>query len=66
MRRPILALPSIKSVYIGIREPETFIRNKNGIARLRDSGVDIVQNENMALKQKILEVTFRGHIIGER
>lgn len=54
----IIALPSIESVYVGVREPETFIRNNNGIARLRNSGVNIVQIENMALKQKILEVTF--------
>lgn len=61
----ILALPSIRSVYNGIREPGTFIRNNNGITQLRDSGLNIVEIENVALKQKILEVTFRGHIIGE-
>ncbi|KAK4653516.1 hypothetical protein QC762_507630 [Podospora pseudocomata] len=59
----ILGLGSaIKVVYVGIREPNTFIQDNQGIKRLEAAGVKVVLLEDdETLRQEILEVTFAGH-----
>ena len=56
---------AIKAVYIGIREPDTFIKGNDGIKGWRPleaAGVKVVLLENDEdLRAKILEVTFAGH-----
>ncbi|KAI1749522.1 cytidine deaminase-like protein [Xylaria castorea] len=49
----------IKAVYVGIREPDTFIAENNGIARLEKAGIRVVFVEGM--QDRILEVSTAGH-----
>ncbi|KAK3903967.1 bifunctional protein RIB2 [Staphylotrichum tortipilum] len=52
----------IKTVYVGIREPDTFIQRNEGIRRLEDAGVKVVlMDEDPGLRALILEATFAGH-----
>jgi len=51
---------AIKTVYVGIREPGTFIANKNGQEMLESNGVKVVYPVEH-LQQKIVEVTMNGH-----
>lgn len=54
---------SIKTVYIGIREPDTFIKVNEGIKRLEAAGIKVVlMDDDEDLRAKILEVTFAGHV----
>jgi len=59
----ILALNgAIKTVYVGIREPSTFISLNEGIKRLENAGIAVVlMDDDKELKDRILEVTFAGH-----
>ena len=52
---------AIKSVYVGIKEPDVFVgENKGaGIDRLRDAGVEVLFLEGM--EDRILEVSLGGH-----
>lgn len=53
---------AIKVVYVGIREPDTFIKRNEGIKRLEDAGVRVVLlDDDPALRQLILDTTFAGH-----
>ncbi|KAH9889619.1 cytidine deaminase-like protein [Xylariomycetidae sp. FL2044] len=52
---------AIKTVYVGIREPSTFIADNQGIKRLEAAGIKVVMVEDKTVKEKILEVTFAGH-----
>jgi hypothetical protein len=53
---------AIKVVYVGIREPDTFIGVNNGINRLENAGVTVKMVDNApGLRDRILEVTFAGH-----
>jgi pyrimidine deaminase RibD-like protein len=57
---------SIKVVYVGIREPDTFIKDNEGIKRLEAAGVRVVLlDDDEDLRGKILEVTFAGHESGK-
>jgi len=59
----ILALGgAVKTVYVGIREPDTFIKCNEGITRLEEAGVKVVlMDQDLELRAHILEVTFAGH-----
>ena len=50
---------AIKVVYVGIKEPDTFIGENTGIKRLQDAGVQVEIVEGM--KDRILEVSLAGH-----
>ncbi|KAI1326539.1 cytidine deaminase-like protein [Xylariaceae sp. FL0255] len=50
---------AIGVVYVGIKEPGTFIENNDGFARLEDVGVKVVLLD--ALQEKILAVSTAGH-----
>ncbi|GAB1314258.1 hypothetical protein MFIFM68171_04468 [Madurella fahalii] len=53
---------AIKAVYIGIREPDTFIKLNEGIKRLEEAGVKVVLlDDDQELRDEILAVTFAGH-----
>ena len=57
---------AIKVVYVGIREPNTFIKDNEGIRRLEAAEVRVVLLEDDEdLRRKILEVTFAGHERGK-
>ncbi|KAL2007552.1 hypothetical protein VTN00DRAFT_8990 [Thermoascus crustaceus] len=50
---------AIKAVYVGIKEPETFIGENTGRKRLEDAGVKVVLVDGM--EDRILEVSTAGH-----
>ncbi|KAI9682127.1 MAG: hypothetical protein M1817_000181 [Caeruleum heppii] len=50
---------AIKTVYVGIKEPETFIGENVGRKRLQDAGVAVQLVEGM--HDRILEVSMAGH-----
>ncbi len=53
---------AIKVVYVGIREPDTFIQLNEGIKRLEGAGVKVVlMDEDPELRALILKATFAGH-----
>jgi pyrimidine deaminase RibD-like protein len=49
----------IKTVYIGVKEPDTFVGENVGIARLEEAGIRCVQVPG--LEREILEVASVGH-----
>ena len=56
----ILALAGkIKTVYVGVKEPETFVGQNEGRRLLEEAGVRVVLVEG--LEQEILEVATSGH-----
>lgn len=57
---------AIKVVYVGIREPDTFIKENEGIKRLEAAGIKVVLlDDDEDLRNQILEVTFAGHERGK-
>lgn len=52
----------IKTVYIGVREPETFVGENRGIAMLQEAGIEVVHVPG--LEQEILAVATAGHVSG--
>ncbi|KAI9768051.1 MAG: hypothetical protein M1839_004211 [Geoglossum umbratile] len=50
---------AIKVVYVGIKEPETFVGGNVGRKRLEDAGVVVTVVEGM--QDRILEVSTAGH-----
>ena len=52
---------AIKAVYVGIREPSTFIERNDGLVRLRKAGVYVALITDEELKERILEVSLAGH-----
>ena len=58
----ILAMKgAIKAVYVGIREPSTFIERNDGLVRLRKAGLYVALITDDELKERILEVSLAGH-----
>ncbi|KAK7958985.1 uncharacterized protein PG986_003839 [Apiospora aurea] len=56
----ILALKDVlKTVYVGIKEPGTFIANNQGQKRLEAAGVTVIRLES--LEGRIMEVSMAGH-----
>lgn len=57
---------AVKVVYVGIREPDTFIKDNQGIKRLEAAGIKVVLlDDDEELRAQILSVTFAGHERGE-
>jgi pyrimidine deaminase RibD-like protein len=50
---------AVKTVYVGIKEPDTFIGENSGIERLERAGVRVALVEG--LRDRILEVSTAGH-----
>ena len=50
---------AVKTVYVGIQEPNTFIVANSGRNRLEDAGIKVVFIEGM--QDRILEVAMAGH-----
>ncbi|KAF3018435.1 hypothetical protein E8E14_005130 [Neopestalotiopsis sp. 37M] len=60
----VLAIGSkIKTVYVGVKEPEKFVNNNSGKAKLEQAGIDFVHIEG--LEKDILEVATAGHVKSE-
>ena len=56
----ILALKDrLKTVYVGIKEPGTFIANNQGQKRLEAADVRVIRLERM--EDRVMEVTMAGH-----
>lgn len=51
----------IKVVYVGIREPETFVKLNSGRVRLEEAGVSVVEVGDEGLERRIGEVATAGH-----
>ncbi|KXX81552.1 Bifunctional protein RIB2 [Madurella mycetomatis] len=51
---------SIRTVYVGIMEPETFVAENTGKKSLQDAGISVVHVEG--LEKEILEVATAGHV----
>ncbi|KAK3333492.1 cytidine deaminase-like protein [Cercophora scortea] len=51
---------TIRTVYVGIMEPETFVTENTGRKSLQDAGIPVVHVEG--LEADILEVATAGHI----
>lgn len=51
---------SIKTVYVGILEPETFVAENTGRTSLQEAGISVVAVEG--LEKEILEVATAGHV----
>ncbi|KAK4195213.1 cytidine deaminase-like protein [Triangularia verruculosa] len=51
---------NIKTVYVGILEPETFVAENTGRTSLKDAGIEVVAVEGF--EKEILEVATAGHI----
>lgn len=57
----IVALKSkIKTVYVGISEPDTFIKDNSGKQVLENAGVQFVKIDD-GLLQELMEVSMAGH-----
>ncbi|KAK0125270.1 hypothetical protein ONS96_009125 [Cadophora gregata f. sp. sojae] len=51
---------AIKSVYVGLKEPEKFVGENTGRKQLEDAGIEVMLVEGM--EREILEVATAGHI----
>lgn len=49
----------IQVVYVGVKEPETFVGENEGRARLEEAGIKVVLVEG--LEEEILEIATAGH-----
>jgi len=50
---------AIKTVYVGVKEPEKFVGENTGRRQLEEAGIKVVLVEGM--EKKILEVATAGH-----
>ena len=53
---------SIRTVYVGIMEPETFVAENTGKKSLSDAGISLVHVKGF--EKEILEVATAGHVKG--
>jgi len=54
---------AIKTVYVGVKEPEKFVGENTGRKQLEDAGIEVVLVEGM--EKEILEVATAGHVSEE-
>ncbi|KAK9779966.1 putative CMP/dCMP-type deaminase domain-containing protein [Seiridium cardinale] len=54
----------IKTVYVGVKEPEKFVNNNSGKAKLQGAGISFVHIEG--LETDILKVATAGHGAAEK
>lgn len=55
----IIAAGKIKTVYVGVREPDKFVKVNVGLQKLREAGVKYVRVTG--LEEEILREAVRGH-----
>ncbi|KAF4125560.1 Pyrimidine deaminase domain of riboflavin biosynthesis protein RibD [Geosmithia morbida] len=53
----------IKTVYVGVQEPETFVGQNPGRKLLQDAGLEVVAVEG--LEEEILSVATAGHVTSD-
>ncbi|KAI6710501.1 DRAP deaminase [Diplocarpon mali] len=53
---------AIKTVYVGVEEPEKFVGENTGRKQLEDAGIEVILVHG--LEEEILEVATAGHIKG--
>lgn len=51
---------AIKTVYVGVKEPEKFVGENTGRSKLEEAGITVVLVEGM--EEEILEVATAGHL----
>ena len=51
---------SIRTVYVGVKEPETFVGENEGRQKLEDAGIQVVHVQG--LEAEILEIATSGHV----
>ena len=56
---------AIRTVYVGIKEPEKFVGENLGRARLENAGIKVVHVEDEGMEQRILETATAGHVTNE-
>lgn len=56
---------AIKTVYVGVLEPETFVGVNEGRKRLEQAGIEVVKVEAEGLEEEILSVATAGHVKGD-
>ncbi|EFQ30296.1 cytidine and deoxycytidylate deaminase zinc-binding region [Colletotrichum graminicola] len=59
-KRILQLRPLIKAVYVGVQEPEKFVRDNTGRGALERAGIDFVHIKG--LEGEILKVATAGHI----
>ena len=59
----ILEFGKIKMVFVGVTEPETFVKKNVGLEKLRAEGIEYVHVSG--LEKECLEVAERGHVVSE-
>lgn len=52
---------AIKAVYVGIKEPEIFVGENLGRARLEDAGIKVGHVKVEGMEKRILEIATAGH-----
>ncbi|KXJ86327.1 cytidine deaminase-like protein [Microdochium bolleyi] len=52
----------VKTVYVGVQEPDTFVSGNSGSRRLRDAGIEVVLVPG--LEEEILKTATAGHAKG--
>ena len=60
VQRIINLQSAIKTVYVGVKEPEKFVGENTGRAQLEDAGIEVVLVEGM--EEEILKVATAGHV----
>lgn len=60
VQRVLRLAKAIKTVYVGVKEPEKFVGENTGRKELEDAGINVVLIEGM--EKEILEVATAGHI----
>ncbi|KAL7271670.1 DRAP deaminase [Rhizina undulata] len=55
----IISAGNIKTVYVGVKEPDTFVKDNVGRRKLREAGIAYVYVPG--LEEEILEAAFKGH-----
>lgn len=60
VERVVRLRKAIKTVYVGVKEPEKFVGQNTGRQRLEDAGIEVVLVPGM--ENEILEVATAGHI----
>jgi pyrimidine deaminase RibD-like protein len=60
VQRILHLVKAIKTVYVGVKEPEKFVGENTGRQQLEDAGINVVLVEGM--EKEILEVATAGHV----
>ena len=60
VERILLLAKVIKTVYVGVKEPEKFVGENTGRKKLEDAGIKVVLVQG--LEKEILEVATAGHV----